>query len=102
MLENLTLDSPSYNPLIDKLFKSSTALADEIEVLAILLTGIGEDGARGLLALKEAGHHTIAESETSAIVYGMPRTAKELGAACEILELDRIIRAILRFVKSDV
>ncbi|HEY5313673.1 MAG TPA: chemotaxis-specific protein-glutamate methyltransferase CheB [Pirellulales bacterium] len=58
--------------------------------LGILLTGMGEDGAAGLKDLYEAGGYTIAEHESTAIVYGMPKAAVRLGAVCESLPLDRI------------
>ena len=78
------------------------SLAPHTPILAVLLTGIGEDGARGLLALKEAGADTIAENEHSAIVYGMPRAARDMGAASRLLDLEEIIQAILHFEKTDV
>ena len=62
--------------------------------LGILLTGMGEDGARGLLALHRAGAYTIAEDESTAVVYGMPRVAAELGAIDEKLPLPRIAARI--------
>ena len=101
-LESVIPDMPTYNPLIDLLFKSGVPFVKELHILPILLTGIGEDGARGMLALKEEGVHTIAESETSAIVYGMPRTAREMGAATEVLDLNKIVEAIIRFEYSHV
>lgn len=58
--------------------------------LGILLTGMGEDGASGLRDLYAAGGYTIAEDESTAIVYGMPKAAVRLGAVCESLPLDRI------------
>jgi two-component system, chemotaxis family, response regulator WspF len=58
--------------------------------VAALLTGMGDDGARGLLALRQAGWHTIAQDETSSAVYGMPRAAHEIGAALQVLPLTSI------------
>ena len=89
--------SPDYSPSIDRLFSSIANLPAPSKALAVLLTGIGEDGARGLLKLKNAGAHTIAESEKTAVVYGMPRAACEIGAACQTLALDAIINKILEF-----
>ena len=63
--------------------------------LGILLTGMGRDGAAGLLNLREAGWQTIAQDRDSCAVYGMPRAAYELGAAQKILPPDRISEAIL-------
>ena len=101
-LESVIPDMPTYNPLIDLLFQSGVPFSQKVQILPILLTGIGEDGARGLLALKEEGIDTIAESEASAIVYGMPRTAREMGAASRILTLDKIIEAIIEFENANV
>ncbi len=101
-LETVPLDKPAYNPLIDLLFESAAPFVRQYAILPILLTGIGEDGARGLLRLKETGTMTIAESAESAIVYGMPRSAHELGAASHVLDLDSIIESILAFEKRDV
>lgn len=64
--------------------------------LAVLLTGMGRDGAEGLASLRKAGWHTIVQDEKTSIVYGMPAAAAELGAAAEILPLDRIADAILK------
>jgi two-component system chemotaxis response regulator CheB len=58
--------------------------------LGVLLTGMGEDGAAGLRAVREAGGYTIAEDETTAVVYGMPGAAVSMGAVCESLPLDDI------------
>jgi len=57
--------------------------------VAVLLTGMGKDGAQGLAALRRAGWHTIAQDEKSSVVYGMPAAAAELNAAVEILPLKR-------------
>jgi two-component system chemotaxis response regulator CheB len=64
--------------------------------LGVLLTGMGEDGAEGLLAMRRAGAVTITEDESTAVVYGMPATAVKLGASGLALPLDRIAGAILR------
>ncbi|WP_256081978.1 chemotaxis-specific protein-glutamate methyltransferase CheB [Massilia sp. YIM B04103] len=76
-------------PSVDVLFES---LAQECgsAAVAVLLTGMGQDGARGMLALRTAGALTIAQDETSCVVYGMPREAAQLGAAQRILPLDEI------------
>jgi two-component system response regulator WspF len=56
----------------------------------VLLTGMGRDGAEGLLAMRRAGHATIAQDQASSAVYGMPRAAAELEAAQLVLPLDKI------------
>jgi len=58
--------------------------------LGVLLTGMGEDGAAGLRSVRDAGGYTIAEDETTAVVYGMPAAAVNMGAVCESLPLDEI------------
>ncbi len=79
----------SIRPSVDVFFKS---LAGSWlgRLVAVLLTGMGRDGAAGLKLLREAGHHTIAQDEQSSAVYGMPRAAAELHAATEILPVDAI------------
>jgi len=97
-LKILDIASEDYSPSINRLFLSIASLpSPQSSVLAALLTGIGDDGARGLLELKKAGAYTIAESEKTAVVYGMPRAAYEIGAANEVLDLDKIISKILEF-----
>lgn len=75
-------------PSVNRLFTS--CLGHDRGVVAVLLTGMGEDGAQGLLALRERGHHTIVQDEATSLVYGMPRVARELGAAEEELPLQMI------------
>jgi two-component system chemotaxis response regulator CheB len=86
-----------YQPSVDILFETASLLADRIDIMAILLTGIGSDGAEGMLRLHRAGALTIAEARESAIVYGMPKAAKELGASQEVLHLEEITERIQRF-----
>jgi two-component system chemotaxis response regulator CheB len=68
--------------------------------LGVLLTGMGEDGAEGLLAMRRAGAVTIAEDESTAVVYGMPAAAMRLGASGLALPLDRIAEAMLRAAEA--
>jgi two-component system chemotaxis response regulator CheB len=65
------------------------------EALGVVLTGMGDDGASGLLNLREAGGYTLAEDESSAVVYGMPGAAVRLGAICESLPLSAVAPRIL-------
>ncbi len=88
-------DKYIYYPSVDVLFESVAKVFCP-NAVGVLLTGIGKDGAEGLLKMKECGCHTIAESEETAVVYGMPRAAKELGAALEILPSYRIAGAVRR------
>jgi two-component system chemotaxis response regulator CheB len=68
--------------------------------LGILLTGMGEDGAAGLFEVRRAGGYTIAEDESTAVVYGMPGAAVRLGAACESLPLPAIAPRLLQLVSA--
>jgi two-component system chemotaxis response regulator CheB len=70
------------------------------QALGILLTGMGEDGAEGLLRVREAGGHTIAEDESTAVVYGMPAHAVRLGGVCESLPLPAIAPRVLELVAA--
>jgi two-component system, chemotaxis family, protein-glutamate methylesterase/glutaminase len=90
-------DAVNYHrPSVDVLFGSAASLP-KTEVLGVLLTGMGSDGARGLLALKQGGAHTIAQDEATSVVWGMPRVAVEMGAAEEVLPLGRIAPAIVKW-----
>jgi len=79
----------SYHPSVDVLFKSVIRNWHGTAV-GVLLTGMGRDGAEGLKALRNRGHHTIAQDEATSAVFGMPRAAIEMNAAVEILALDKI------------
>jgi len=76
-------------PSVDVMF-ASVAEAAGAKALGVLLTGMGSDGAQGLLRMKLAGAQTIAQDEDSCVVYGMPREAVKLGAACQVLPLSEI------------
>jgi two-component system, chemotaxis family, protein-glutamate methylesterase/glutaminase len=82
-------------PSIDNLF-FSLAKENATAVVAVLLTGMGKDGAEGLLALKEGGAYTIAQDEATCAVYGMPKVAMELGGVQEIQPALKIAAAITR------
>lgn len=83
----------SCRPSVDVLFES---LAKELgsQTVACLLTGMGRDGAVGLLALRHAGALTIAQDEASSVVFGMPREAIQMGAVGRVLALDQIAPAL--------
>jgi two-component system chemotaxis response regulator CheB len=83
-------------PSVDVLFKSMAECAGP-DALGIIMTGMGDDGARGLLAMHQAGARTVAQDEASCVVFGMPREAIKLGAADEVLPLDRMAGEILKF-----
>ena len=81
-------------PSVDALFHS--AVAAGANIVAAILTGMGRDGAEGLLALRKAGATTIGQDESTSVVYGMPRAAFEIGAVRQQLPLGEIAGAILR------
>jgi two-component system chemotaxis response regulator CheB len=78
----------------------SLARAAGTHALGVLLTGMGEDGAEGLQELRRAGGYTIAEDESTAVVYGMPAAAVRLGAVCESLPLPDIAPRVLELVAA--
>jgi len=86
----------SCRPSVDVLFDS---LAEQVgpSCSACLLTGMGKDGAEGLLAIREAGGRTIAQDEETSVVFGMPREAIRLGAAERVLALPMIAPALIAF-----
>lgn len=79
----------AYRPSVDVFFRC-VAQYFSLDATGVLLTGMGRDGAEGLLAMRQAGKYTIAQDQASCAVYGMPRAAAELGAADRILPLDQI------------
>jgi len=84
-------------PAVDVLFKSTAQYAGPNSIGAIL-TGMGADGAEGLLRMKQAGAKTIAQDEKSCVVFGMPKEAIKLGAADKVVPLDRVAEEIVRMV----
>jgi two-component system response regulator WspF len=92
-----TADPPEnpYRPSVDVFFHSLAAAWPRPGV-AVLLTGMGSDGARGLLRLRQLGWHTLTQDQASCVVYGMPRAAAEIQAACQVLPLAQIPEAVVR------
>ena len=88
-----------YRPSVNTFF-FSIAQHWHGDTLAVLLTGMGRDGAEGLKAIRDHGWHTIAQDEKSSVVYGMPKAAAGLGAAIEILSLERIGPALISFIEK--
>jgi len=87
-------------PSVDVLFKSVAEKTGK-NALAILLTGMGKDGAEGLLEIKKKGGYTIAQDEASSIVWGMPKAAIDLNAAEDVFPLDIIHQKIIDFTPKD-
>lgn len=92
--------SNEYNPDINSIFKSFVPFTKELNILSVILTGIGEDGVDGCKELSEHGARTIAESHKSAIVDGMPSRARALITNIEVLDLEDIINAVKEFVND--
>lgn len=90
-----------YRPSVDVFFKRAAACWPFTGV-AMLLTGMGRDGAEGMLLLRRLGWFTIAQDESTSVVYGMPKAAKDLGAAEEVLPLPRIAPAIVERVRNSL
>jgi two-component system, chemotaxis family, response regulator WspF len=88
-----------YRPSVDTLFESLVNAA-VAPCLGVLLTGIGADGAKGLLRLRQAGWVTIAQDQASSVVYGMPQAAVKLGAAAHILPVSEISRNLEFFIQG--
>lgn len=84
-----------HRPAVDVLFNSLVVACPKATVAA-LLTGMGSDGAQGLLALNQAGAYTIAQDELSSVVWGMPKAAVELNAANEVVRLDKVTAQMLK------
>ncbi len=95
------LDGPLVNrhrPSVDVLFRSVAKSAGK-NALGVIMTGMGDDGARGLKEMRDAGAHTLAQDEASCVVYGMPKEAVKLGAADRSLALCAIPAEIIRFTQ---
>ncbi len=90
------VDGPPVNrhrPSVDVLFRSVAQCAGPAAT-GIIMTGMGDDGARGMKEMYDAGAHTVAQDEQSCVVFGMPKVAIELGGVRQILPLNRIHEAI--------
>jgi two-component system chemotaxis response regulator CheB len=91
-------DGPPVNrhrPSVDVLFRSAAEHAGR-NVLGVILTGMGKDGAQGMLAMKEAGAYNFAQDEASCVVFGMPKEAIAVGATDEILPIRDMAQAVMR------
>jgi two-component system chemotaxis response regulator CheB len=92
------VDGPLVNrhrPSVDVLFRSTAQFAGA-NAVGIIMTGMGDDGARGMLEMKEAGSHTIAQDEKSCVVFGMPKEAIKLNAVDKVLPLEKIAPYVLQ------
>jgi two-component system, chemotaxis family, protein-glutamate methylesterase/glutaminase len=100
-LVRLRNDPPvnQHRPSVDVLFESCSETVGA-NAVGVIMTGMGDDGARGLLAMRKAGARTLAQDEASCVVFGMPRAAIELGAAERVLPLAHLADAALGLVRA--
>jgi two-component system, chemotaxis family, response regulator WspF len=91
----------AYRPSVNVFFES-VARHWRGNTIGVLLTGMGRDGGNGLLALRQAGCHTVAQDQASSAIYGMPKAAAELGAAVAILPLEAIGPALLKSLRRPI
>ena len=83
-----------HRPSVDVLFNSAAQVLGP-NAVAVIMTGMGKDGAQGMLAMRKAGARTIAQNEATCVVYGMPKAAVEIGAAMEVVPLPEIAARVM-------
>ena len=88
-----------HRPSVDVLFRSTARYAGA-NAIGVIMTGMGDDGAKGLREMKDAGARTIAQDERSCVVFGMPKEAIKLGAADKVLPLEQIASEVIRLAKN--
>lgn len=90
-----------HRPSVDALFHS---MAENVRcpMVGIIMTGMGADGAKGLLAMRQKGAFTIGQDEKSSVVYGMPGVAQKIGAVCEQAPCDGVAGVLMRHLKTKV
>jgi len=88
-----------HRPSVDVLFNSVAANAGK-NAIGVILTGMGRDGALGMAEMRRAGAYTFAQDEASCVVYGMPREAALIGAACEIVALSAMTDHVMKRLMS--
>jgi len=96
-------DGPPVNrhiPSVDVLFRSAANTLG-VNAIGVILTGMGDDGARGMREMKDSGAYTIAQDEESSVVFGMPKVAIEMGGVCKVIPLGSIASFILHMSKQE-
>lgn len=86
-----------FQPAVDEMFESALKVFPANKIFAVLLTGIGDDGANGMVEIKNKGGYTVAESEATAIVYGMPKEAYLRGGTSEVMDFKDILNKICSY-----
>ncbi len=97
----LNQDAPvnRHRPSVDVLFNSAASTAG-VNAIGVILTGMGRDGAEGMLEMKRRGAHTFAQDEASCVVYGMPRAAVEAGGVDEVVSLSEMGEKLVSYLVS--
>ncbi|MCF6309652.1 MAG: chemotaxis-specific protein-glutamate methyltransferase CheB [Sulfurimonas sp.] len=95
--EELKKGDSFFQPSVNEMMLSAFEVFKPSDIIGVLLTGIGDDGAEGMVQLKKAGAYTLGESENSATVYGMPREAYDRGGVSEQLDFMQILKKIATF-----
>jgi two-component system chemotaxis response regulator CheB len=90
-----------HRPSVDVLFRSASRYAGQ-NAVGVIMTGMGDDGAKGLLEMQQAGAYTIAQDEASCVVFGMPQEAIKLGGVDRILALGNIAPEVVRSCRMAV
>jgi len=88
-----------HRPSVDVLFRSAARYAGE-NAVGVIMTGMGDDGSRGMLEMKNAGAYTIAQDEATSIVFGMPNEAIKRGGVSKIVPLEAIAREVIRMTSA--
>lgn len=97
-LDNVEAPRGGHRPAVDVLFESASAIK-ELDKVAVIMTGMGSDGTKGLQRLKETGHVVaISESADTCVVYGMPKAAFETGLVDDVEDVDDIAQAIMKYI----
>ena len=98
---NFSEECTNFKPNVDLLFKSAQDLSKTNKIIAVLLTGMGDDGAKGLFDLYQVGVKCLCENEKDSIVYGMPKKAKQLNPELKQMSLLEIKNELIKFVRND-
>jgi two-component system chemotaxis response regulator CheB len=90
-------DKSLWHPSVDRMVESALSHVPAKQLVGVLLTGMGDDGAKQMTRIKQGGGRTIAESEATSVVYGMPKALADLGGANLILDADQIAQQLLEW-----
>lgn len=93
-------EKTNFNPNIDLLFNSCVSLVRTNKLLGIVLTGMGDDGAKGLFELYKVGARCLVENEADSVVYGMPKRARDLNPKLKPMGLIELKKEIINFIES--